>query len=354
LPRFALAAAPNTSRGKAMAPPGFAKPGTLGAARRVGLPRSSSARRWRSPALLASALALFASAFALLASWRRPGGASASLLLVASASGSSDEAAADPCEELRSEIMQKVWPGISRWEQTSLQGRTILGFGGKASRLVNRTLTSFDAQAEKRGLGSCASERASVEKLLKQQLHSIFLVQRSTIEQVLYQRLKKDLLRKMQRKKRELNVKEKLRSLHSCMHDYDSQVRELLPAFVENTERDRAEKRLSKLQWGIHELPEAKEMQQRWKMERMRKMGTTRQSKGLSVSLSPGMRLMFRPSGFGNFQVYSRRQVGPPHNPNEVAMGVLNDGNVVDVYNKATQPPLIKFQPTVGIDVSTG
>mmetsp|Transcript_87013 Transcript_87013/g.219026 ORF Transcript_87013/g.219026 Transcript_87013/m.219026 type:complete len:340 (+) Transcript_87013:79-1098(+) len=335
---------------------GFERLGAAGAERRL-RPLRSSAQRQRASVLAA---AFGFATFGLLAAWRgRPASWAATPGLAAvGGGGDAPEEATDPCEELRSEIMQKVWPGISRWEQVALRGRTIFGFGAKASRLVNRTLGSFDAQVEKRGLtesgGACAAERASVEKLLKQQLHSIFLVQRSTIEQTLYQRLKKDLLRKMQRKKRELNVKEKLRLLHSCMHDYDSQVRELLPSFVENTERDRAEKRLSKLQWGVHELPEAKEMQQRWKMERMRKMGTMRQSKGLSVSLSPGMRLMFRPPGFGNFQVYSRRQVGPPHNPNEVAMGLLNDGNVVDVYNKNPQPPLIKFQPTVGVDVSTG
>jgi len=260
----------------------------------------------------------------------------------------------DPCHALKAEIMGKVWTGVSRWENAAVAGRTIMGFGSQASKLVNRTLAYFDAQVEQRAIGGCAAERAEIEKILKQQLHSVFLLQRSTIEQVLYQNLKKDLLRKMQRKKRELNVKEKLRLLHESMSDYDSQVRELRPAFIENTERDRAEQRLSKLQWGIHELPEAKEMMAKWKMERMRKLGSMRQSKGLAVSLSPGMRLMFRPPGLGNFQVYSRRQVGPPHNLNEVAMGLLNDGDVMDIYNKRASPPLIKFQPTVGIDVSSG
>ena len=62
----------------------------------------------------------------------------------------------------------------------------------------------------------------------------------------------------------ELNVKEKLRLLHAAMADYDSQaetaertvhliehlsseVEELLPFFVSNTERDRAEKRWEQL-----------------------------------------------------------------------------------------------------------
>lgn len=173
------------------------------------------------------------------------------------------------------------------------------------------------------------------------------------MEQALYQRLKKDLLRRMRRRRRELDVKEKLNLLHGAMSEYDAQVGELMPFFLDNSERDRAQKRLSELQWGIADTPEGKDMQQRWKMERMRRM-PMRQSKGLSVSLSPGMRLMLRPSGFGNAQFFSRREVGPPHNPSEVSIAVLNDGKVIDPYTKSTQPPLIKFQPTIGVDVSTG
>mmetsp|Transcript_13101 Transcript_13101/g.28304 ORF Transcript_13101/g.28304 Transcript_13101/m.28304 type:complete len:207 (-) Transcript_13101:282-902(-) len=198
---------------------------------------------------------------------------------------------------------------------------------------------------------ACATEREGLKQELEKQLHSIFLVQRSIVEQVLYQRLKKDLLRKMRRKKRELDVKEKLRMLHGAMADYDSQVEELRPLFVSNTERDRAEKRLSQLQWGIGDTAEGKEMKQRWKMERLRR-APTRQSKDISISLSPGMRLMLRPSGLGNFQLFSRRKVGPNQNPNEVALGIHNDGKVMDVYNNKPNPPFIKFQPTIAIELS--
>merc|ERR1712183_935582 len=135
------------------------------------------------------------------------------------------------------------------------------------------------------------------------------------------------------------------------MREYDLLAQELRPVFVEDAERLRAEQRLSELQWGILETPEGKELQQKWKIEKMRR-NPVRQSRGMSVSLSPGLRLMFRPEGMGNFQFSSKRQVGPPHNPNEVSIGVLNDGNVIDVYNQKPRPPLIKFQPTIGLDLS--
>lgn len=253
---------------------------------------------------------------------------------------------------LRAELLRKVQPRIARWEKTAGSGRSIFGFGGQATKLLNQSIAQFDSRAEA-GWGAVAVERDMLDKELRRQLNEIFLMQQASIEEALFQRLKRDLLRKMWRKKGELAVKVKLKLLHAAMNDYDKQVVELMPAFVGDSERGRAEKRLSEMQWGILDTPEGKEMQQKWKVDKMRR-SPTRQSRGISVSLSPGMRLMLRPSGLGNFQISSRRSVGPPHNPNEVSIGVLNDGNVIDVYNNKPRPPLIKFQPSVGIDLSFG
>lgn len=255
---------------------------------------------------------------------------------------------------IRDEELARIQSRLRHWEKVANEGRTILSYGTQAGRMLNRTMASFDNSVrQKLGGTACHSERELLEKQLQQQLYAIFLVQRSTVEQVLYQRLKKELLRRMRRKRRELDVKEKLKLLHSSMAEYDSQARALLPFFIQNSERERAETRLSELQWGIDTTSEGKELKNRWKMERLRRM-RTRQSKGMSVSLSPGFRLMFRPPGFGNLQLYSKRQVGPPHNPNEIAIGVLNDGNVIDVYKKKPNPPLVKFQPSIGIELSVG
>mmetsp|Transcript_89379 Transcript_89379/g.257805 ORF Transcript_89379/g.257805 Transcript_89379/m.257805 type:complete len:188 (+) Transcript_89379:1-564(+) len=185
-------------------------------------------------------------------------------------------------------------------------------------------------------------------------LHSIFLEQSSSIEQVLYQRLKKDLLWRMRRKGQELDVWEKLRLLRLSMKDYDAKVRDLLPSFVESAERERVEQRLSSLQWAIHETPEGKELREKWKADRLKQMGTVRQSRGVSISYTPGLRLLFRPPGFGNLKVSSKRSVGAPHNPSEVVLGVLNDGSIVDVYRKKPAPPLINAQPTIAIDFNIG
>lgn len=259
--------------------------------------------------------------------------------------------ATSKCQELQAEHMETVRSRIAGWEKASSEGRSVLRYGKQASQLLNRTLSSFDAAAREKLQNGCDVERQALEQQLQKQLYSIFLEQRSIVEQVLYTRLKKDLLRRMRRKKRELSVKEKLKLLHQAMADYDDQVAELCPFFVANPERDRAERRLSELQWGIADTPEGKEMKQRWKMDRLRR-APTRQSRDIAISLSPGMRLMLRPSGLGNFQLFSRRKVGPTNNPNEVAFGIHNDGKVIDVYNDQPHPPLIKFQPTIAIELS--
>lgn len=260
---------------------------------------------------------------------------------------------AQSCKSIRAKLMEKMNPRLARWEKTAVEGRTIPAYGSHATRLLEKTLATFDDEAKQYDDSNCVAERDILKKDLINQLHSIFLVQRSSIEQMLYSRLKRDLLKRMRRKHRELDVKEKLKLLNAAMAEYDSQVGDLMPSFVEESERDRAERRLSELQWGIGDTSEGKEMKQRWKMERMRRM-PMRQSKGITASISPGMRLMVRPPGLGNMQMYSRRQVGPPHNPNEVAIGVLNDGDVVDVYNNEPRPRTFKLQPTMAIDLSLG
>mmetsp|Transcript_28047 Transcript_28047/g.75933 ORF Transcript_28047/g.75933 Transcript_28047/m.75933 type:complete len:322 (-) Transcript_28047:75-1040(-) len=300
------------------------------------------------------ATVLLAAVLGLAAPWHRILDEPALLSPLAAAKAEA-KAVPSTCEDVQEEGYNKVSTRMTRWEKAAMEGNTIRNFGSQASRLLNRTLDSFD-QSVRQHLGEdvqCKDGRQALERYMKEQLESIFLVQRSTIEQALYQRLKRELLQRMRRKKRELDVKEKLKLMHSMMNEYDSQVRYLQPFFVQNSERERAEQRLSELQWGIANTDEAKEMQKRWKMERMMRT-PMRQSKGPSISLSYGMRLMFRPGGLGNLQINSRRQVGPPHNPNEIAVGVLNDGDVIDVYNKQARPPMIKFQPTVGVDVSAG
>lgn len=262
-----------------------------------------------------------------------------------------------PAGEVAQAAFDKVSSKVARWKDIAGDGRTIFGFGGQASRMVRRTLASFDKQAQARGLdlegADCTAARTALRGTLQRRIHAVFLAQRALVEQVVYQRFKNDLLRRMRRKKSMLEVKERARLLRGAMKEYDSRVREVLPSFVPegSAERSLAEQRLGELAVRLEEQPEVKEMLQQWKIEKLRQSSQQKQERQFSLSLSPGLRVMLRPGGTGNMQLLTRRQVGPPHNPNEVAVGILNDGNVIDVYNKKPSPPLLKLQPTIGVDV---
>lgn len=164
--------------------------------------------------------------------------------------------------------------------------------------------------------------------------------------------MKEELLRRMKRKKDKLDVYEKLKVLHNSMKAYDQRMAELRPFFMDDSERNFTERRLSKLQWGIDDEREAKEMKGKWAEERIRKFQRS-QRNGISVSLSPGLRVLLRPHGLGNFQISSRHRVGSPFNPNEVSMNMINDGNIPDTNNGKPRPPFVSVQPTLNVIMNT-
>eukprot|EP00931_Biecheleriopsis_adriatica_P013846 TRINITY_DN115360_c0_g1_i1.p1 TRINITY_DN115360_c0_g1~~TRINITY_DN115360_c0_g1_i1.p1 ORF type:complete len:343 (+),score=88.00 TRINITY_DN115360_c0_g1_i1:65-1030(+) len=259
------------------------------------------------------------------------------------------------CEEVRAEQMKSVHSKISSWQKAADEGRTIAGFGRAASRLLNSTLANFDKQVKAKldkKAEPCLAERQALQRQLQEQLRSISVAQRSSVEELQHYSLKKRLLKRMRAKGRALDAKEQLQILQASLREYRAQVRDVTPAFAEDVEQADAERRIKETLTSIGETAEAKQLQQRWALQRMRSQQERKFD--VSLSLSPGLRVMFRPKGFGNMKMNIKRSVGPMYNPNEVSVSVFNDGNVMDVYNKQAHPPLMKLQPTVGVDLSMG
>jgi len=263
-----------------------------------------------------------------------------------------------PFDEAADEVLGRLQPKISRWEEVAKDGRIVVGYGAQASRLASRVPDDFARELRRQGLvaeeGGAGPEEAAEELQgeVERQLQAIFFAQRALVEQAVYKRLKADLLRRMRRKKRALIPKERANALQRALKEYDGRVKDLIPSFMpeRGAERALAEQTLAQLAATLDELPEAKDLLSGWRIEQLRRQ--SRGPRGISVSFSPGLRIMMRPDGFGNLQLNTKRQVGPPNNPNEVSLAVLNDGNVMDVYRKQPKPPLFKFQPTVAMDVS--
>jgi len=270
-----------------------------------------------------------------------------------------ETAQVEDCASLQGAALQTARQTIQKWEKVATAGQSVNGFGQKASRFLNQTLDSYDGNVRKR-LGEdptkCASERKALQETLENQLHAVFLAQSTSIEQVLYQQLKKKLLRRLRAKRGELSVKEKFKLLHDATAEYDEKVADLQPSFVTNSGHERAEKRLSELQWDIEKTPEAKEMLNRWQQAKLRRSMGSRKMEP-SFSLSPGLRLMLRPDflgGLGTLQAKANREVGDAHNPAEISIGVLNDGQVADIYNSKPHPQVAKIQPVLNMEIRFG
>merc|ERR1712014_187915 len=92
-----------------------------------------------------------------------------------------------------------------------------------------------------------------------------------------------------------------------------------------------AERRLGKLQYNIEDSPESASLRRIWEQKQSKQILAQR-THGISASLDPALRVMLRPPGVGNLQVFSSGHVGPPNNEAMLNIGVLNDGSIADVY----------------------
>jgi len=75
---------------------------------------------------------------------------------------------------------------------------------------------------------------------------------------------------------------------------------------------------------------------------------------GVSVSLDPSLRVMLRPEGIGNLQIFSVGPMGSPSNPTTVNVGIMNDGSIADIYREHPVPPKLSVQPAVKFNVNLG
>jgi len=121
---------------------------------------------------------------------------------------------------------------------------------------------------------------------------------------------------------------------------------------VASTEEEDAEveRRFGELQYTIEASGEGVALRRLWERKRNDKLMGER-AHGASVSLDPALRLMVRPEGIGNVQIYSQGPVGPPNQPAIVNIGIMNDGSIADIYREHPTPPLFAFQPAVKVNV---
>lgn len=241
------------------------------------------------------------------------------------------------------------------WAQATAEGIELRELRNALEGLEKGVLSIFDRELQAQGgqSGDCSPQRAALIALIRKEVLPILLAQRVITERAASDQLRRKLVAQMKKRGGPLREKEKMDVLKLVVEDYKTAVEQLLPewASIPKDEEAEAERRLGALQFLIEDTPEGRSLKGRWAQDRLDNLMRKR-AHGMSVSLDPSLRVMIRPNGLGNLQVYSVGPMGPPNSPATVNVGILNDGSIADVYREHPEPPKIALQPAVKVNLN--
>mmetsp|Transcript_56838 Transcript_56838/g.144081 ORF Transcript_56838/g.144081 Transcript_56838/m.144081 type:complete len:328 (-) Transcript_56838:63-1046(-) len=255
------------------------------------------------------------------------------------------------CQAALTAGLEVFAPVAASWSSASERGRLLSKFGRLAVSAEERAMSAFDDEAAEPA--ACRSQRAALESAIRSDAWAAFLAMRALLEEDVRAELADDLLAGMRRRGAPLRVQEKVDMLRAAVASYRKQVKQLLPEWAisrGDPEQAETERRLGELQFGIEDSMSGRQVQMSWEQKRNKRLMSER-AHGMSVSVDPALRVMMRPEGLGNFQVFSQGPVGPPNSPAEVNIGIMNDGSMADVYREHPEPPIIALQPAMKVNL---
>mmetsp|Transcript_126856 Transcript_126856/g.206236 ORF Transcript_126856/g.206236 Transcript_126856/m.206236 type:complete len:328 (+) Transcript_126856:84-1067(+) len=240
------------------------------------------------------------------------------------------------------------------WEAMVEKRRPISFFAKAAERAEHRALSSFDRVLEDAGSPEdCSSQREMLKEEVRKDILAMLPIFQQLSERVIAQELRKRLLRKMRWRSAPLRVQEKIDMLQEAVRRYREAMRSMVPSWAtldQDLEQAGVERRFGEIQWGIEDSAEGRALRRTWEQKQLRRLMSER-APGVSVSLDPGLRVMVRPPGMGNVQVYSSGLLGSPNRPARVDVGVMNDGSIADIYRESPVPPVLSVQPALGVNL---
>lgn len=246
---------------------------------------------------------------------------------------------------------------LHKWEAALKQARELRGFGRQADKALSRALRAFDhTEEDEQVAGTCRAQRLALMTKAKQVIWAVVTEQRQLAENLVAYDLQNDLLDAMERRGAALRVAEKMDILKSASKTYRDKVSALLPEWAADQKglgQEEAERKFGEIQFGIETSGEGLGLRRYWEEREARQLASRRAS-GVSLSLDPALRVMIRPEGLGNLQVFSVGPVGPPNSPVKMNVGILNDGSIADVYREHPVPELFDFQPAVNLNLNLG
>lgn len=237
------------------------------------------------------------------------------------------------------------------WADSVSSGRLVRSFGQESAAAVRLALEAFDAAAP---AGQCASQRKSLETDVQQKLWDLYAAQRAMVEQYEGGAFMDRMLTVMRKRGGPLRVQEKMDLLRRANSAYKNMVAGLTPPWAADdaaAEHAKVESRFAELQFRIEETAEGSYLTRVWQRNKEKSVLNER-AHGISVSLDPALRVMVRPEGLGNVQIYSTGPAGPPDSPLAMNIGIINDASMADVYREHPVPPLFAVQPAVRLNVN--
>mmetsp|Transcript_112017 Transcript_112017/g.157036 ORF Transcript_112017/g.157036 Transcript_112017/m.157036 type:complete len:309 (+) Transcript_112017:68-994(+) len=262
--------------------------------------------------------------------------------------------ASGTCSEALTAGQNRFDDALRVWTETSAAGRGIPGFGVAADSAEQASLGAFDGAAGQQG--SCDAQRKALKDRIRKDVLLIFAQQRVIAERQAQADLIRKLMNKMTQRGGPLRIQEKIEILEETVEAYKASVRKLQPVWAEgmvDSEEGATERRLGELQFSVEESEEGLTLQKKWEDRRMRDLMSKR-AYGMSVSFDPALRVLLRPEGLGNLQVFSEGPLGPPSHPANVNFGVINDASMPDVYREHPVPPFLAVQPAVNVNLNLG
>lgn len=215
-----------------------------------------------------------------------------------------------------------------------------------------RSRSAFEAQAAR--AGGCSGRWEQLEAQLREEVWRGFLQQGRLLARAVEAELTTELLSAMRRRGSPLRIRDKLHMLRSAVTSHKSRVSRLRPVWAGHRSHDEAdaqvEQRLGRLEYSIEESPAGEALRAEWS-EKERHDMMSRRTLGLSMSVDPALRVVLRPEGLGNLNVFASGPMGSPGSPVKVNIGLVNDGSMGDVYREHPAFPKITLQPALHMNV---
>eukprot|EP00435_Cladocopium_sp_Y103_P027741 s1414_g6.t2 len=210
------------------------------------------------------------------------------------------------CGEALVAGQQRFESARQQWLGDCTSQRPIL-LGSLAEQTELNALNAFDQVAGQ----SCQAERKALQDAIRKDVLYIFQLQRVIAERQALEELNRKLVKKMTQRGGPLRIQEKIDLLQEEVEAYKSSVQRLLPSWASDMgdpAQQSAERHLGELQFTIEESAEGQALQKQWEDQRLQDL-MSRRAYGVSVSLDPALRVLIRPEGIGNLQVFSEGEL---------------------------------------------